>query len=163
MRIPTRKEQLPILFPSNAVDVTIVFFDSSAFVKLLVDEEGTELAVALWDHCDAAVSSRLAYPEVGAALGAARRAGRLDARQLRGVEREWEIYWAATRVVAMTDAVARSAAQLCRSHALRAGDGVHLASALALGSAEAADLVFASWDKRLADGASDAGLRVAPA
>ena len=40
--------------------MTIVYFDSSAFVKLLVEEAGSELAAQLWDGCDAAVSSRLA-------------------------------------------------------------------------------------------------------
>jgi uncharacterized protein len=50
--------------------VTVVYFDSSAFVKLVVEEEGSDLAAALWDGCDAAVSSRLAYPEVCAALAA---------------------------------------------------------------------------------------------
>ena len=44
--------------------MAIVYFDSSAFVKLVVEEEGSDLAAALWDGCDAAVSSRLVYPEV---------------------------------------------------------------------------------------------------
>ena len=51
--------------------MAIVYFHSSAFVKLVVEEAGTELAAALWDGCDAAVSSRLAYPEVRSALAAA--------------------------------------------------------------------------------------------
>jgi hypothetical protein len=42
--------------------MAIVYFDSGAFVKLLVDEKGSETAAALWDGCDAAVSSRLASP-----------------------------------------------------------------------------------------------------
>lgn len=63
--------------------MAIVYFDSSAFVKLLVDEEGSELAAALWDGCDAAASSRLAYPEVCAALAAAGRSRRLSPSSLR--------------------------------------------------------------------------------
>ncbi|CAN5281916.1 hypothetical protein BH20ACT5_BH20ACT5_10470 [soil metagenome] len=59
--------------------MSIVYFDSSAFVKLLVQEDGSDLAATLWDGCDAAVSSRLAYPEVAAALAVAGRAGRLEA------------------------------------------------------------------------------------
>ena len=51
----------------------LVYFDSSAFVKLLVEEAGSELAAELWDGCDAAVASRLAYPEVRAALAGAAR------------------------------------------------------------------------------------------
>ena len=68
-----------ILSATSGADnsVTIVYFEGSAFVKLVVDESGIELAAELWDGCDAAVSSRLAYPEVRAALAAAGRAGRL--------------------------------------------------------------------------------------
>jgi predicted nucleic acid-binding protein len=40
--------------------MTIVCFDSSAFVKLVVEEDGSEVAATLWDGCAAAVSSRLA-------------------------------------------------------------------------------------------------------
>jgi predicted nucleic acid-binding protein len=50
-----------------------VYFDSSALVKLVVQEEGSDLAADLWDSCDAALASRLAYPEVRAALAAAGR------------------------------------------------------------------------------------------
>jgi predicted nucleic acid-binding protein len=53
--------------------VPLVYFDASAFVKLLAEETGSDLAAELWDGCDAAVSSRLAYPEVRAALAAAAR------------------------------------------------------------------------------------------
>jgi predicted nucleic acid-binding protein len=66
--------------------VALVYFDSTAFVKLLVEQDGSDLAAALWDGCDAAVSSRLAYPEVRAALAAAGRAERLDAADQRRAE-----------------------------------------------------------------------------
>jgi len=55
-----------------------VYFGSSALVNLLVEEAGSELAAELWDGCDAAVSSRLACPEVRAALAAAGRNHDLD-------------------------------------------------------------------------------------
>ena len=34
--------------------MALVYFDGSALVKLVVDEPGTDLAVELWDGCDAA-------------------------------------------------------------------------------------------------------------
>ena len=70
--------------------MTIVYFDSSAFVKLVVEEEGSEVAATLWDGCDAAVSSRLAYPEVRAALAVAGRAHRLDPAEQSRAEVLWE-------------------------------------------------------------------------
>ncbi len=137
----------------------IVYFDSSAFVKLLVEEEGSNLAAMLWDGCDAAVSSRLAYPEVCAALAAAERAQRLDAAEHRHAEAAWEQYWRATRTVELTDAVTAHAGKLAGLHALRGADAVHLASLLAVG---AADTLFAVWDQRLRAGAQTVGVQLAP-
>ena len=145
--------------------MSLVYFDSSAFVKLLVEETGSELAAELWDGCDAAVPSRLAYPEVRAALAAAHRNHDLDDHDLDdhdfGVaEQAWDGYWAATRPVELTAAVEQHAGQLTHSHALRGADAVHLASALAIGDP---DLVVAVWDRRLHVGAQAAGVCLAPA
>ena len=139
--------------------MTIVYFDSSAFVKLVVDEDGSDLAAILWDGCDAAVSSRLAYPEVRAALAAAGRAHRLDRADLSRAELAWEDYWAATRPVELTERVTAHAGQLATDYALRGSDAVHLASLLAVG---ATDTLFAVWDERLRAGAQSAGVQLAP-
>ena len=136
----------------------IVYFDSSAFVKLVVEEEGSELAAALWDGCDAAVSSRLAYPEVRAALAAAGRDHRLALADQDRAERAWEDYWAATRAVELTKDVTAHAGHLAGQHALRGADAVHLASLLAVG---ARDTLFAVWDQRLRTGARSVGVQVA--
>lgn len=140
--------------------MAIVYFDSSALVKLVVEEDGSEVAAALWDACDAAVSSRLAYPEVCAALAAAGRAGRLSDKERRQAEADWEPYWRATRAVSLTEEVTAHAGELARVHMLRGADAVHLASALVLG---VEDTHFAVWDQRLSAGAERVGLRVAPA
>jgi predicted nucleic acid-binding protein len=140
--------------------MALVYFDSSALVKLVVKEAGSELAAQLWDGCDAALASRLAYPEVRAALAAAARNQDLDADGLRAAEQSWEEFWAATRPVELTPAVERHAGELARGHALRGADSVHLASALAIGDP---DLVIAVWDRRLHAGALATGSSVAPA
>jgi predicted nucleic acid-binding protein len=140
--------------------VALVYFDSSAFVKLLVEETGSDLAVDMWDGCDAAIASRLAYPEVRAALAAAARNHDLDARDLETAEEAWEQYWAATRPVELTADVGRHAGELARLHALRGADAVHLASALAMGDIE---LIVAVWDRRLHAGVRAEHLLVAPA
>jgi predicted nucleic acid-binding protein len=140
--------------------MTLVYFDSSALVKLVVEEEGSELAAELWDGCDAALASRLAYPEVRAALAAAGRNHDLADEDLETAEQAWERYWTAVRPVELTAAVERHAGQLARSHALRGADAVHLASALAVADP---DLVVAVWDRLLHAGATAASLRLAPA
>ncbi len=138
----------------------LVYFDSSALVKLVVDEPGTDLASALWDGCDAALSSRLAYPEVRAALAASRRNAELTERELRGAEAAWDEFWAAMRPVELTPAVERHAGRLAGTRAVRGADAVHLASALAIDSP---GLLVAVWDRRLHAGAVAEGLAVAPA
>ena len=101
----------PFRFPTwsatSAADtsVTIVSFDSTAFVKPLVEEAGSELAAELWDGCDAAVSSRLAYPEVRAVLAATGRAGRLEPVEHCHADAAWAEFWAATLAVELTVAV----------------------------------------------------------
>jgi uncharacterized protein len=138
----------------------IVYFDASAFVKLVLEEQDSDIAAELWDGSDAVVASRLAYPEVRAALAAAVRNHDLDPEQMAKAEEAWESYWAATRPVELTAAVERHAGTLARLHALRGADAVQLASALAIDDPE---LVIAVWDRRLHAGAKAAGCAVAPA
>jgi predicted nucleic acid-binding protein len=140
--------------------VPLVYFDSSAFVKLLVEEEGSNVAATLWDGCDAAIASRLAYPEVRAALAAAVRNHDLHEHEVDTAEKVWDGYWVATRPVELSAAVEQHAGQLARQHGLRGADAVHLASAMAIGDP---DLVIAVWDRRLHAGAKAVGIRVAPA
>lgn len=140
--------------------MALVYFDSSALVKLVVDEGGSDLAARLWDGCDAALSSRLAYPEVRAALAAARRNNDLDQDDLAVALRSWEEFWSAVRPIELTASVERHAGVLTERHALRGADAVHLASALATATP---NLVVAVWDRRLHAGAAAEDIAVAPA
>ena len=140
--------------------MAIVYFDSSALVKLVLDETGSDVAAALWNACDAALSSRLAYPEVCAALAAAGRNHDLSESEASTAADEWEVFWSSMRPIELSADVERVAGELAVLHRLRGADAVHLASALALGSAE---VTVAVWDKRLHAGAAAVGLPAAPA
>jgi uncharacterized protein len=140
--------------------VALVYFDSSALVKLVVDEVGSDIAATLWNACDAALSSRLAHPEVCAALAAAGRNHDLTESEVSAATSDWELFWASVRPVELSLDVERAAGSLAATHQLRGADAVHLASALALG---ATDLTVAVWDRRLHAAAGAVGLAVAPA
>lgn len=140
--------------------MALVYFDSSALVKLLVDESGTDIATALWDGADAVASSGLAYPEVRAALARALRSNRLSARSSRTAKKSWESAWGAVVVVEPRPEILIDAGEIAERHGLRGYDAVHLASALALSDR---DLIMAVWDDQLRTGADAAGLLVAPA
>ena len=140
--------------------MAVLYFDASAFVKLVVAESGSETAASLWDGADAIVSSRLAYPEVRAALRAARRNARLTASSLAQAERAWEDFWAEVRPVELTGSVQDHAGSIAAKHGLRGADAVHLASAQALGDQH---VIVAVWDLRMHAAVRVAGLAVAPA
>lgn len=140
--------------------MSVVYFDSSALVKLLISEEGSDLVEELWDGCDAAVSSRLAYPEVCAALSAVERRNLMTRIEISDAATAWEMYWGAMRLVELNANVATNAGGLARYLMLRGADAVHLASALEVGTD---DLVVAVWDRQLHAASITAGLRVAPA
>ena len=140
--------------------MAIAYFDSSALVKLIVDEAGSDVAATIWDGCDAAFASRLAHPEVCAALAAAGRRGDLSPEHVTECELRWQQFWASMRPVELNSQVEQTACRLARHHGLRGADAVHLASALAVNSA---DLVVAVWDRRLHASAVAERLAVMPA
>lgn len=140
--------------------MALVYFDSSALVKLVLDEAGSDLVAMLWNGCDAALTSRLAYPEVCAAIAAAGRNHDLTEPETAAAIEDWRRFWASIRPVELTPAVDQHAGVLARDHGLRGTDAVHLASALALG---VADLTMAVWDRRLHAGAIAVGFAVGPA
>jgi predicted nucleic acid-binding protein len=125
------------------------YFETSAIVKLVIAEEGSQEAGALWDASDVAVTSKLAYAEARAALAAARRSRRLSSDGLSDATSALEARFAELDLIEVTDEVVRSAGDLAEEHALRGFDALHLASALALG----AEVILVTWDRVLAKAA----------
>lgn len=140
--------------------MTVAYFDSSALVKLVVDEPGSDDASRLWDGANEVFTSRVAYPEVRAALAAAGRAGRLDDVDAATATAWWEELAGALRRVELTATVEAQAGELADRHVLSGFDAVHLASARVV--AAATPLVLATWDRRLAVAASTLGLATLP-
>jgi predicted nucleic acid-binding protein len=128
-------------------------------VKLVVTEQGSELAAELWKTRHPAASSVLSYPEGRAALAAARRAGRLSAGAHRRSLDDFEATHDELLVIGVDTALARHAGELAEELGLRGYDAVHLASALALGASTA----LVTWDTELARAGADVGCAVAPA
>lgn len=124
----------------------IVYFDTSAFVPLLVAEPGTPVAREMWESADDVVATRLLYVEAAAALARARRMGRITGANHRAAVVALDDLWRDFRVVEVDESMTRRAAELADRQALRGYDAVHCASAERISSA---DLVVASGDKEL--------------
>jgi len=117
------------------------------------------LVAELWATSHRAASSILSYPEGRAALAAARRGERLGADGHSRAREELESLQSELLLVGVDGPLARHAGQLADEFALRGYDAVHLASALALGSAT----TLISWDRDLKRAAMQSGCAVAPA
>ncbi|MDQ6748261.1 MAG: type II toxin-antitoxin system VapC family toxin, partial [Candidatus Dormibacteraeota bacterium] len=106
-----------------------VYFDTSAFVKILVEEPGSVSAVRAWHAADSVVGSRLLPAEARAALAMARRQRRLTDSQHVRAKAALANHWQSMFVVEVTEPVVDEAGELAEQEALRGFDAVHLASA----------------------------------
>jgi predicted nucleic acid-binding protein len=136
----------------------ITYFDTSAIVPLLVEEDGTIAARDLWLGAERLVSVGLALVEARAALAQANRTTRISAEHLRSLTHELEGLFVQLDLVDIDDALVRQAADLAEAQALRAYDAVHLAAALQVVEA---DLVLVAGDRTLLAAAESVGLMVA--
>ncbi len=127
---------------------TLVYLDSSALVKLVVHESGTDELRAWLSSHPAVVSSALAVTEVRRAIG------RLSTR--RSLSDRARLVLDGVALLAVDSAVLEVAAGL-KPPELRTLDAIHVASALSLG---AELLAFVTHDARQADAARKAGLPV---
>jgi predicted nucleic acid-binding protein len=133
----------------------IAYFDTSALVKLVVAEDGSDAARDAWSRATHVASSMLVYPEARAAVAAAARAGRLDEVTAARVRRAVETVVGHLALVRPSRPVLWRAGDLAQRHALRGYDAVHLASAAEFGGAA----TVVTSDRGLARAARAIGLR----
>jgi uncharacterized protein len=134
----------------------ITYVDTSTFLKLLVEEEGSDRAALVWDAADMLASVSLIVVEARAALAAATRGARLTTRQHKQAKNELSTLTGDLHLAAVTDELIALAANLAETEGLRGYDAVHLAAALHLGAS-----VLTSADEALCDAAGRNGMHVA--
>jgi len=139
-----------------------LYLDTSALVKLYVEEDGSPMVRKWVDEADAVATSIIAFVEARAAFARRRREKRISsaahARLVRYFEADWDRYL----VLEATEPLIRRAGKLTDIHPLRAYDAIHLAAAKILRERLAEPVSFASWDARLVFAARKEGLEVIP-
>jgi predicted nucleic acid-binding protein len=138
----------------------IPYLDSSALVKLLIQEPGSD---EVWAAVGAVapVTSRITYAEARAALARRERESTLLH------EGDWTMardnlvaYWRRLRVIEVTQPVVEAAGDLADTFGLRGYDAVQLASAQQVALAGGEDLCFVSFDRRLNRAAQVLGMNL---
>ena len=137
-----------------------LYLDTSALVKLYVEEEGTALVKKAVEDADIVATSLVAYVEARAAFARRRREGILlvadHSRVLRNFENEWRRFV----VIDVTVPLVRNAATFAELFALRGFDAIHLAAAEFFRVEIGESVSFGCWDARLEAAARRQGLQL---
>lgn len=142
-----------------------IFLDASALVRRYDwAEAGSATVQAICAESSGydLIVARLVTVEVASAFGRKRREGTYDARTVAGY---WRVFQAHVRdqyrVIEASESVYDRAEHLVFTHALRAADAVHIASALETVDAVPESVIqFWTADRRQADAATSEGLDV---
>jgi uncharacterized protein len=137
----------------------IAYLDTSALIKLIVDEQGTRQTREAVGEAAAVATSDISYVEARAALARMRAGGRIGAKAARTARRVLDEIWLDLLSVPPDDELLARAAELADEHSLRGYDSLQLAAATSLQGA--GDVTFACWDAELRAAAADVGLALA--
>jgi predicted nucleic acid-binding protein len=124
----------------------IVYFDTSAFVPLVMDAAGTAVCTRLWESADSVVSTRIVYVETASALARANRAGKLSTAAHAQALAVQDELWRSVSIADLDEPMMARAAELAKQCGLRGYDAVHCAAAELLNEP---NLVAASGDVEL--------------
>lgn len=139
-----------------------LYLDTSAVVKLYVDEDGSSMVRQWVDDADTVATSIIAFVEARAAFVRRHREKRISSAAHARLVRDFAADWDRYLVLEATQPLMRLAGRLAATHALRAYDAIHLASAKILREKLAEPVFFASWDARLGAAARKEGLEIMP-
>jgi len=137
----------------------ITYLDTSAFVKLVVDEEHADEVHSWFEESRPAVTSVITYPESCSALGRRARLSLEDDARLEEWLAALNTRWSRAVTIEVTP---ERAGALATKHGLRGMDAIQLATASRVRKrldAQGVDepLVFACYDRRLLEAAEREG------
>lgn len=141
----------------------ICYFDTSALVKLYVEEAGSELVKVYAQKCLFVATSRVAYAEARAAFARAWREGMLGDQEYIEVVSNFKEEWLAFFTLDVSDSVLQRVDVLIDKYHLRGFDALHLASAVVLSRQIAGEVITVGcWDARLWDCYQQEGFLLLP-
>lgn len=137
--------------------MTTLYLDTSALVKLYVEEEGREVVFEAVGEAARLATSTAAYAEARAAFARKERMGDLDGEGRRQAVADLEGEWRGFVRIPVSNLVAYRAGALAERYALRGFDAIHLAGAARL-QERFPDLRFLAFDDRLVNAARRASV-----
>lgn len=136
----------------------ILYLDTSALVKLYVQEPDSDSVREAVDRATHVATSRVAYPEARSALARRHAEGHLSRASLHRCVAALDKDWQHLLVIELVAAVAKEAGAVAERNVVRGFDAIHIASALECGRLLAVDPVFLTFDLRQRNAAVAEGL-----
>jgi len=136
----------------------ILYLDTSAWLKLYIDERSTQDVIAAVQSAQLVAISRIAYAEARAALARVLREKRTTHAEHRRRIAALDADCVEVLKVEVSDDVVRQAGELAESHGLRGFDAIHLASARWLARKTRRPVRLLAFDLRVTEAAHALGL-----
>ena len=141
----------------------ICYLDTSALVKLYIEESGSDVVRDMVALCSLVSTSKIAYVEAMAAFSRYQRE-EAPSEAMHEIVSHFRLDWPSYFSLEVTESLVFFAGELAQQHALRGFDAIHLASALFLaGHLDGEELEVGCWDTRLWIACREAGLKTFPA
>jgi len=126
-----------------------VYLDTSSFIKLFVEEAGSDTVRVLASDA-LVVTSVVAYAEARAALARRRREAAIGSVAFAAAKRAFDTWWPTVVAIEVSSDLARTAGDIAERFRLRGFDSVHLATYTAVAAQRGLDAVsFSSFDDAL--------------
>lgn len=140
----------------------IVYFDTSALVKIYVSEDHSDLVREYFSAADIHASHSIAYVEAHAAFAKAQRMGMLSLAEMKRVTASFVSDWPAFAKINITKRLLNRAAGLSQSEGLRGYDSLHLAAAEQLQAQSDEPITLACFDQGLRRAGERLGFPIVP-
>jgi uncharacterized protein len=137
-----------------------VYADSSALLKLVLREQGSDEMVALHAISDPLTCAAIGYVELRSGLAMAARMGRVDPPNYADHVLELQRLWLSLGEIPVDQQLLSRAGDHAEAHALRSFDAMHLAALAAAGPP--GTITFACWDRDLREAAGSIGYGLLP-
>lgn len=136
----------------------ILYLDTSALVKLYIEEVSQDRVLKAVAAADTVATNVVAYVETYATFARLQRENKLTQNQHEYLKNAFQEDWNSFLRIELIESVLRQAAKLTELLALRAYDSLHLATAQLLAKKSQSSVTFACFDHKLNQAADVLGL-----
>lgn len=138
----------------------ILYCDTSALIKLYLQEESSTLMLDQAATASLLVSCRISWAEAIAAMARRARETPKDASTIALAQQRFQTQWNHFAIVEVTQTLVELAGNYADTFALRGYDSVQLAAARIVQESSSDSLQFACFDERLCKAAKVLGMQV---